>query len=365
MSSYKYPKKENTIGAKNPKLLDEKIKSGKIGGIYCFFGDEEYMIDHYIKRILESFGGGELDCAVFDADNFDIDLFRDIISSYPVITDQKIAVLKNAGEIKFKSGEKDELIKMMAEYKDDIKIYCCIIFKMKTLSEPGNPRTVTKKTQGLSLTAFLKENAELFEFKENPPGSLIKWLKKIAASENVEVSDETAGYLLDFAEMRMYPLKNELDKLVRFALAEGRNTVTKGDVEALVTKKTEMEAFEFTNALMDKQYGKAVESLEKLKNMKEEPEKILGQLARHFGDLLAVYTALSPGTADTYTISKKTGIHEYKIRLTVNALKKYKDPAEFIKKSLEFCRECDLKLKSSPLPEYGLIENLLFCISEI
>jgi len=377
MGGYNYAKKdkdkakeEKETAAQNPKIIDDKIKSGKLGGIYCFFGDEEYMIDYYIKKIMDGSGADGFDSAVFDADNFDLDLFRDIIASYPVISDYKIAVVKNAGEIKFKSGEKDEFVRFLSEYKNDIREYCCLIFKLKTLTEPkaktpaaAAAQALPKKPkESLSLTAFLKENAELFEFKENPPASLIKWLKKIAASENVELSDENAGYILNRTEMKMYPLKNELDKLVRYAKSGGRNIISRGDIELLVTVKTEMEAFELTNAILDKKYGKAVASLEKLQNLKEEPVVILGQIARHFGDLLAV-DAAAAGATDSYAVAKKTGIHEYKVRLVLNSLKKYKNPAGFIYKSLDLCRECDVKLKSTALPEYALIENLLIEIA--
>jgi len=362
MSNYnRYAKNQKTIETQNPKIIDEKIKSGKIGGIYCLFGDEEYMIDYNIRKFTSI--GADFDYASFDADNFDINLFRDIISSYPVMSDYKIAVVKNADTIKFKSGEKDELIKILSEYKDDINDYVCLIFKMKTLTESSD-KTGTKKS-GASLTAFLKENANLFEFKENPPASLIKWLKKIAASENTEISDENAEYILNRTEMKMYPLKNELDKLINFAKSENRNIITREDIELLISKKTDMEAFELTNAILDKKYSKAIESLEKLRSLKEEPVVILGQIARHFSDLLPINTAANSGVTDSFAISKKTGIHEYKVKLTVNALRRHKSPGEFINKSLDLCRECDVRLKSTQLPDYNLLENLLFNIAQI
>jgi len=387
MSNYnnRYAKDKKDFETQNPKIIDEKIKSGKIGGIYCLFGDEEYMIDYYIKKIMDAFAkdSGDFDCAVFDADNFDINLFRDVISSYPVVSEYKTAVLKNADSIKFKSGEKEELIKILSDYKDDINEYACVIFKMKSLSESGEknvgrssdepktpaaaaaPSLQKRAKENLSLAKFLKENANLFEFKENPPASLIKWLKKIAASEKIEISDENAGYILNRTEPMMYPLKNELDKLINYAKSENRNIISRDDIELLISKKTEMEAFELTNAILDKKYGKAIETLNKLKYLKEEPVAILGQIARYFYDLMSVNMAVSSGIGDNYAISKKTGLHEYKIKLTVNALRRYQNPSDFINKSLSLCRDCDVKLKSTQIPDFGLIENLLFNIAEL
>jgi len=90
---------------------------------------------------------------------------------------------------------------------------------------------------------------------------------------------------------------------------------------------------------------------------------VLGQIARHFCDLLPVSFALASGLTDSFAVSKKTGIHEYKIRLTLDSLRKHKNPGEFISRSLELCRDCDVKIKSTALPDYGLLEGLLFNIS--
>jgi DNA polymerase III delta subunit len=350
----------------SPKILDDRIKSKEIGGLYCFFGEEEYMADYYAKRMSEC-AGFDADYTVFDPDNFDMDLFRESVISYSIETGGfKIAVVKNCGSLKLKSGEKEELTDFLTEYADDIKKFACVIFKYKTL-EDSQPRTsrAAKTKKDRSLTEFLKDNAELFEFKVNPKASLVKWLKKICASENTDISEDCAEYILNRSEPFMYPLKNDSDKLIRYAQSKGAKIITKEDIDSLLPKKTEMEAFELTNAILDRNYGKAFESLEKLKYFKEEPVTVLGQISRHFSDLLPVNLAYISGSADNVLISKKTGIHEYKVKLTLNSLRKFKNPSEFIKNALNLCRECDIKLKSTQLDEYNLLENLIFNIAQL
>ena len=339
----------------NPKILDERIKSGNIGGIYCFFGDEEYMADYYTKRIMACAGD---DCAVFDPDNFDLGLFRDSILSYSLsFGGYKLAAVKNCGNIKFKSGEKEELIKLLSY--DNIKEFACVIFKYKELEDT---QSKSAGKGGKSLAEFLKKNAELFEFKINTPASLVKWIKNICKSENVEISDECAGYILSRGERQMYPLRNDIDKLIRYVQAERRGTVSRADIDELLPKKTELEAFELTNAILEGNYGNAFESLEKLRYFKEEPVVVLGQISRYFCDLLLIELA---GGSDNALISRRTGMHEYKIRLSVNALRKYKEPGKFIKAAINLCRDCDIKLKSTQLPGYNLLENLIFNIAQL
>jgi len=333
------------------KILDERIKNGNIGGVYCFFGEEEYMTDYYAKKIEDS----AAECAVFDPDNFDINLLRESVLSYGFgFGGYKLAVIKNCGNIKFKSGERAELINLLSE--PDIKDFACVIFKYKELEDSDKANKKEK-----SLSGFLKENAELFEFKINNKAQLIRWIKNICKSENTEISDECAEHILSRGEVRMYPLKHDLDKLIRYAqIYDG--AITREHIDKLMPKKTELEAFELTNAILDKNYNKAFESLEKLKYFKEEPVLVLGQISRYFCDLLPVNLA---GGSDNVAIARKTGMHEYKVKLNINALRKYKDPEKFINNALDLCRDCDIKLKSTQLPDYNLLENLIFNLAQL
>jgi DNA polymerase III delta subunit len=322
----------------SPKILDERLKSGNIGGIYCFFGEEEYMADYYTKKIMDC--ADAEDRAVFDPDNFSAGLFRDAVLSYPFGGGYKAAAVKNCDNIKFRSGEKEEVIKILSD--GGIKDFACVIFRCGSAAD------------------FLKGKAEFFEFKINTPASLAKWIKNICASENTEISEECAEYILSMGERRMYPLRNEIDKLIRYAQSKKTNIISQNDIDGLLAKKTELEAFELTNAILDRNYGKAFESLEKLRHFKEEPVIVLGQISRHFCDLLHIVLT---GSYDSAAVAKRTGMHEYKVRLSLNSLRKYKEPVQFVTRAVGLCRDCDIKLKSTQLPEYSLLENLIFNIS--
>ncbi|MCL2099182.1 MAG: hypothetical protein FWH24_01940 [Oscillospiraceae bacterium] len=347
--------KKAKIETLDKKILDERIKSGKIGGIYCFFGEEEYMADYYAEKLTALCGD---DCAGFDPDNFDLAEFHDAVMSYALdFGGYKSVLLKNCGNIKFKSGEKEELITLLSD--NTIKEFACVIFKYKELEDLQSKSARRDK----NLSEFLKQNAELFEFKINSAPQLTRWLKNICKTENTELSDDCAGYILARGELRMYPLKHDTDKLIRYAQSRGTPAVImREDIDLLLPKKTELEAFELTNAVLGKNYGKAFQCLEKLKYFKEEPVFVLGQISRYFCDLLPVILA---GGSDNVLISRQTGIHEYKVKLILGALRKHGEPDKFIRDALELCRECDIKLKSTALPGYNMLENLIFNIAQL
>ena len=360
------------------KFLDEKIAAKDIGGIYCFFGDEEYMLDYYIKKIYDAAaksGSPETDCAAFDGDNFDIVEFTDAVFAYPVASDFKFIVVKQTELGELKNEIKAELIKILSDsgIGDDV----CVIFKSSEFggstkkSAPKKTAKVPKKSKSgtessdADLVEFLKENGTLCEFKENTKQSLVKWIKKITASENLDISDANASYILSRAGNKMYPLRGELDKLAAYVKAENRSEIGEKDIELLVADKfaSEIEAFGLSNSISGRNYAKAAEILQKHKNQKDEPVVVLGQIARHFCDMLAVNLALSGGISDRAAIAKKTGFHEYKVKLIIDGLRGYKNPAKAISHALNLCRTCDIRLKSTSIPSYQILENLIYTLS--
>ena len=361
----------STLSQENvTKFLDEKIACGNMDGIYCFFGEEEYMLDYYIKKIYDAAsknGSPELDCATFGGDNFDAAEFADAVLSYPIVSDFKFVVVKQTELGKLKDEEKNEIINCLSGISNGV----CVIFKsnefLESTKKTAKPQKKSKKANSeanTDLLYFLKENGILCEFKENTKQSLIRWIKKIAASENLDISDANASYILNRAGNKMYPLRNELEKLCAYAKTENRREISEKDIELLVADKfaSEIEAFELSNTISAKNYTKAIEILKKHKDQKDEPVVILGQISRHFCDMLAVSLALSDGISDRAAISKKTGFHEYKVKLIIDALRAYKNPAKAISQALELCRTCDIRLKSTSLPEYQILENLIYSL---
>ena len=365
----------NTQAQENiTKFLDEKIASKNIGGIYCFFGDEEYMLDYYIKKIYDAAaknGSPELDCEAFNGDNFDVEEFTDSVLSYPLASDFKFVVVKQIELGKLKNEIKSGIVNCLSDISEDV----CVIFKSDEFSgsikkaAPKKPARTAKKSKAdvpdVELVDFLRENGILCEFKENTKQSLIKWIKKIAASENLDISDANASYILSRAGNRMYPVRNELDKLIAYVKAENRSEIGEKDIALLVEDKfaSEIEAFELSNSITGRNYAKAIEILEKHKNQKDEPVVVLGQIARHFCDMLSVNLALSDGIADRTSIAKKTGMHEYKVKLIMDGIRAYKNPAQTIAYALDLCRTCDIRLKSTSLPPYQMLENLIYSLA--
>nr|MBQ4318113.1 hypothetical protein [Clostridia bacterium] len=93
-----------------------------------------------------------------------------------------------------------------------------------------------------------------------------------------------------------------------------------------------------------------------MKSQKEKPEIILATVTRVIGDLLLVSSLAEKG-ASKAEIAQRTKIHEFKVSIYLNRLKRL--PPTYASAALERCMECDRMLKSTALDGYALIERLI------
>ena len=40
----------------NVNQLDKEIKNGELGGIYILYGEEEYLLENTVKKMIKAFG---------------------------------------------------------------------------------------------------------------------------------------------------------------------------------------------------------------------------------------------------------------------------------------------------------------------
>ena len=154
----------------------------------------------------------------------------------------------------------------------------------------------------------------------------------------------------------MFTLASETEKLSHYVLANGRDEVTREDVELVSVAVIENEAYALTNALTEGRTDKALKALAVMKFEQADPIKVLSEISFAMADMLTVKVMLEQGApiADIAAALKRGG--EYKARLYATAVAK--KPIERLRRALVLCAEADLAIKSSSRG-YEAIERLI------
>lgn len=219
----------------------------------------------------------------FYGDEFDKEDFFEYISSIPIFSEQNIAVVKHAEEIKEKV--KTELLGSLKDIKDNQVVMTFCDDKPKEES--------------------YKKYKELFE--------IILEVKKSFSAQSVQesfkeigilISMDTAKFIYEMCNKDMMILKNEIDKIKVFYNYE--KPKSDEDILSLVSFSRSESIKQFIKSFFSKDLSKTLAVFKVILDDGESIERIFYELTRHVVTL-SFYT-VSPSLVTEYTYT----IHNYK-----------------------------------------------------
>jgi len=149
--------------------------------------------------------------------------------------------------------------------------------------------------------------------KDEWPGLIAQWQRDL----NVNLTAKAMARFI----LSTYPdfdrAFQELKKLSVFG-----STIDEASVIELVKPNLEENVFELTNQLMSENVKQALKIYRDLTTIQVEPTLLISLLAKHF-QLFAKVVHLSDQGKDSYAISNTIKIHEYRIRLMIQAKKRF------------------------------------------
>ena len=328
------------------------LKKGVSGG-FLFYGEETYLKHRYLEAVrreivpdptLDAFNRYR-----FDERSYDPDALRSAIASFPVMAEKKLIELHSLPLSQMKSGEMSELTDALSSVAPDDGN----VLILYTEPEEFDPGTVKKPSPLFrTLSAIL---TPVF-FERETPARLNKWITQHFAAEGVFASPDLAMRLTDYVGKDMYALSGQIEKLAAYVRAAGRDHLAEEDITFVACRYRETEPFDFANAILNGNLSEALSLLSEKKMRKEAPEIILSGVSTVFSDLLTLRLLFDNGYQPK-EMAAKTGMHEYRVTLYLRTASQKK--AAVLKKALSLCAETDLKIKSTPLDPYVLLDRLV------
>ncbi len=342
-------------------------------GIYFFYGDEDYMKNHYaaqIKKALLTAPGFEpFNYVRFDDDSYDPEAIRAALLAPPVMSEKKLVDITIANLPKLlNEKERAALLTMLEETlspENDTSDggsfslfggsaspseFAVVILR---IAADGFDAGTPKRPSAFLKTASAFMKPVQFDFQSD--ARLVRWIERHFAEYGLTVPQPVAMRILNTCGRSMFRLSGELAKTAAYVASSGRTEVTPADVDATVTLTDEDDAFLLANCVLEGNIPAALDALAVKMRRREEPILVLTQITRVFCDLAAAAHALEDGVsaADFAKIMK---MHSYKAGLYLSAAKT--KPVAYFDRAVARCAEADRKMKSTPLG-YAIIERLI------
>lgn len=330
--------------------LKAHIKNKQPGRLYIFHGEEVFLLNHYlgaIRKLLldpltESFNYHSL-----NHENFDIRAFTDAVEAMPMMAEATLVTVDDVDPFKLPEADREKLGQLLSDIPD----WCTVVFTFETVAWKPDKRF--KK-----LWEAIDSAALTVEFVKQDQRDLVAWIQRHFAAHHKRITGELCVYLIDITGGTMTALSSEIAKISAYS---GADEIKKSDIDAVTEPVLDAVVFQMTDLLSAGNYAAALDKLQQLLKMQQEPLSILGAVGNHFRRISAARTLLDHGRSSA-ELQKLYGLPDYPARKTMEAARRFRP--EFCAKSAELVLETDYRIKTSFDDAERLLELLVLQLAQ-
>lgn len=315
------------------KKLRQDIRSGEIGRLYLFHGEESYLRDYYLgqmKKKLLPAGMEEFNLHTFQGKECDPKHLEQAVDGLPMMSKRTLLIVYDYDLFKAPAADREALIALFADLPD----YVCLVFVYDLIAYKPDART--------KMAAALKANGSAICFTRQQQGDLVDWIRRRFQALDHDIDSELARYLIFLCGDLMTGLISEIGKIGAYAK---HHAVTRADIDAVATPQLDAVVFQLTDAITAGDFDKAAPVMADLLHMGEPPIKILSVLGRQLRQLYSARLALEGRRGAGYLVELWGMRSSYPAQKLINAARRF---------DLNWCRmaavetaKTDLGMKSA------------------
>ncbi len=306
------------------------LKSGNLGRLYLFYGEEGYLREYYLGQLQKVVVGDmmpEFNVTVINrAPEFNE--LSDAVESYPAMNDRRIIIVRDFDVVSANadfSKKAEELFSDMPEHAVLVFVY-------------SNPESKPDKRKKLYKT--IEKYGNIINFECASKTDLLSWISRRFMANGKDIDSDTADYLLYYCGERMEQLIPEIEKISAFAK---KKSISKADIEAVASRNLTSVVFDAANAIAEKNYSKALRVISDLDAQNEEPIPTLALISSQFRRMYAAKLILERNGNRREIMDFFSMKSDYPAKLLINAANAMEK--EKIRKAIELCKASDSRLK--------------------
>ncbi len=319
--------------------LKKEIDGGVVRPVYLFVGEEDFLADELVKKILQvtvEEGTEDFNLDIFYASEVDIGDVINAASAYPMMAEKRSVVLKEIHKL-----SPAKLATLSTYVAKPLDTTCLIL-----MGENLNLRLKAAKQ--------LRDRATFVQMKPLYENQASEWMKTYLRERNIEISDEATRLLLASAGTSLRALVREVEKIQ--INIKPRRTIEEEDVAASAGITRQFSIFELCDAVGKKDINASLHILNHMMSAGESAPGLVSMLTRHFRILLKTRELLKRRQPEK-TISQTIGVNPFFLK---NYIQQSSNYTSFeIGRIFELLLDADITLKSSPQKPRLVLELLL------
>lgn len=330
--------------------LKTSIRNQQVGRLYFFHGEETFLLEHYLgvmKKLLlddltEAFNYHRL-----TQEHFDLQSFADAVENLPMMAEHTMVQVDDVDFFKMNESDRDRMVDILK----DIPEHCTVVFTYMTVAWKPDKRM--KK-----LWDAVDGQGVIVEFAKQEPGELIPWISRHFAANGKRITNDLCGYLMDITGGTMTVLSGEISKICAYSGAEH---ICKADIDAVTEPVMDAVVFQMTDLMGQGNFAPALQKLQQLLKMQQEPIAILGAVGNHFRRIGTARVLLDNGRPVSELMSL-CGMGSYPAQKIMDTARKFS--SAYCRKAAELVLETDYRMKTSFDEQERLLELLILQLGQ-
>src|SRR3990172_3607063 len=305
----------------------QKLEQEKKSNSFLFVGEEDYLIDDCVNRLVKMFvepSSKDFNFDVFYASQVEVGRIIETANAYPMLSGTRVVIVKEFDKIATAGVE------ALAGYlQNPLKVT-----KLILICDKLNTRTKAITT--------IKSKSCCVECKSIYDNQIPGWIKDFVKSRGFDISYDASLLIHAHVGNNLRAIVNEVDK-ISLNITE-KKTIEESDVQWAVGLSRKFSVFDLNDAIGNRKIENALVILTRMLESGESQTGILTMVTRHFVNLLKV-KSLSAQKKSQNEIAVATGIPPFFINKNKEMSSKFTmEQFDYIFDTL---LKTDLKLKTS------------------
>jgi DNA polymerase-3 subunit delta len=343
--------------------LQNILSSKQFPPIILLFGQEEFLLDEAYDSLISSLVKTENDkfnFDILDGEENTQDQIASICSSFPMMSDKRVVVLKNIDKL-FTGKSKKQETNALSNYLRNPSPHTILILKTRYDKLFGvSKKMKAQAPKGIKYPfPFLLENHAFIEFTKKYDNEFPDWLYQRFKKYGKNIDQEALQMVLAQSGESLRHLANEVDKIV-ISYPDKQN-ITKDDVNFLLGATKNYTAADLQNAVGDRNLNQALFILDRLLSVNDKDSKIIPYLTNFFIAAWKLIELASKGL-NNYEIASRIKVNAYFLQQYQKAIRIYKH--QEIANALIQLTKADEALKTSAGDGRVIFQNLIMNINK-
>ncbi|PKM51054.1 MAG: DNA polymerase III subunit delta [Firmicutes bacterium HGW-Firmicutes-7] len=312
--------------------LKKQIKDRQIEGVYLFYGEEQYILEAYLDKAVDSVMIGSdrvMNLDVFEAQGNQLDKIIDAMDTLPFLGEKRVVVIKKLELFQAKNASKtDKFIEALGRIPSTTVLFI--------VEDDVDKRTkLYKKINALG---------RVLEFKRMGEEDLVQYIADQLNKHNKKIEKAVAKHFIHTVGFDLATIHNELSKLV--AYNKDTDIIIRQTIDEICTKSVENRIFDLVDCMGASKRHRALKLYNDLIVLKEPPTRILFMITRQFRLILQT-KLLVDGGAPRQEMASRLKLPPFVLDKNIKQAKKF--TLQQLKDGLRECLEAEVQMKTGKM----------------